>query len=108
MTSLTGRTRRSFLQSAAVGAVGVTLPGLSTTDAFAAGSILSIAIPNNATTLDPLNQTNHEAMARTHVVFENLIEVDVDGNLQPWLARALPQISADKMTYTFDLRDDVV
>ncbi len=34
--------------------------------------------------------------------------MDVDGKLVPQLAKAMPEISADKLTYTFDLRDDVV
>jgi peptide/nickel transport system substrate-binding protein len=40
-------------------------------------------------------------------VFENLVENDVDGVLRPQLAKALPEISADKLVYTFELRDDV-
>ena len=33
--------------------------------------------------------------------------IDLDGVLKPQLAKALPVISADKKSYTFDLRDDV-
>jgi peptide/nickel transport system substrate-binding protein len=104
---LSEMTRRDWLQSVGAGAAGLALSGLNSTNALAAGRILSIAIPNNGATLDPMNQTNHDFMAATHMVFENLLEVDVNGDLQPSLARALPQISADKLTYTFDLRDDV-
>ena len=50
-------------------------------------------------TLDPL--------VITGAIFENLVEYDQDGVLKPQLAKALPEISADKLIYTFDLRDDV-
>lgn len=43
----------------------------------------------------------------TGAIFENLVEYDQDGVLKPQLAKALPEISADKLIYTFDLRDDV-
>jgi len=46
-------------------------------------------------------------MVVSQLIFENLIEVDVDGKLRPMLAKALPDISADRLTYTFQLRDDV-
>jgi peptide/nickel transport system substrate-binding protein len=46
-------------------------------------------------------------MVLGQTVFENLVEYDLDGVLKPQLARALPTISDDKRTYTFELRDDV-
>ena len=46
-------------------------------------------------------------MVITQSIFENLVEVDVDGNLQPQLAMALPQISPDRLEYVFDLRPGV-
>jgi peptide/nickel transport system substrate-binding protein len=75
--------------------------------ALAAGGDLTIALPNNPTTLDPAMQANHDGMAVTQAIFENLVEVDHDGNLQPQLAVALPTISADNLEYAFDLRPDV-
>ena len=76
--------------------------------ALAADKTLTVALPNNPTTLDPIQISNHDAMAITNLVFENLLEVDVDGNVKPCLARAMPKVSDDQLTFTFDLRDDVV
>jgi peptide/nickel transport system substrate-binding protein len=71
------------------------------------GKTLTIALPNNPITIDPINQLNHDAMVLGQTVFENLVEYDVDGVLRPQLAKALPTVSPDKKVYTFELRDDV-
>jgi peptide/nickel transport system substrate-binding protein len=99
-------TRRSFLASGAFAAAGISLfdPDL----ALAADKTLTIALPNNPATLDPIQTSNHDAMAITNAVFENLLEVDLDGKIVPSLARAMPEISDDQTVFRFDLRDDVV
>ena len=99
-------TRRSFLQGSTAGALTASAL-LNPNLALAADKTLTIAIPNNPGTFDPMNQVNHDAMVGTQMVFENLLEVDVDGVLRPSLAVDLPKISDDKLTYWFDLRDDV-
>ncbi len=71
------------------------------------GKTLTIALPNNPVTIDPINQVNHDAMVLGQTVFENLVEFGVDGVLRPQLAKALPTISSDRKSYTFELRDDV-
>jgi oligopeptide/dipeptide ABC transporter ATP-binding protein len=71
------------------------------------GKTLTVAIPNSPNTLDPINTVIHEPMVITYMIYENLVDMDVDGNLVPQLAKALPEISADKLIYTFDLREDV-
>ncbi len=71
------------------------------------GKTLTVVLPSNPITIDPINQLNHDAMILGQTVFENLVEYDADGVLKPQLAKALPEISADKKTYTFELRDDV-
>jgi peptide/nickel transport system substrate-binding protein len=99
--------RRTVLRGIAAGG-GVFALGLGAAfDAWPAGGDLAVAVPNNPTTLDPISQANHDAMVITQSIFENLVEVDHDGNLQPQLAVALPQISADKLEYVFELRPDV-
>lgn len=75
--------------------------------ALAAGEDLTIALPNNPTTLDPTTQANHDAMVITQSIFENLVEVDDDGKLQPQLAVALPEVSPDGLEYVFQLRENV-
>jgi peptide/nickel transport system substrate-binding protein len=99
-------TRRAVVQGIAAGGALVLGAGIPV-KGWAAGGDLAVAVPNNPTTLDPISQANHDAMVITQSIFENLVEVDVDGNLQPQLAVALPQISADRLEYVFDLRPDV-
>lgn len=108
MTMRDGLGRRRLLKSA--GALALGSPLLSTILAMpanAADRTLTVALPNNPITIDPINQPSHDAMLLGQVVFENLVWVDHDGTVQPQLAAALPRISADSLTYTFDLRDDV-
>jgi len=109
MTGIFQPTRRGLLTgAAAAGGALVTLPWLGGQQAWAQGATLTIALPNNPVTIDPINQLNHDAMVLGQTVFENLVEFDIDGTLKPQLAKALPQISADMLTYSFELRDDVV
>ena len=51
--------------------------------------------------------SSHDTEILSQTIWENLVEYDIDGVLRPQLAKALPTISADKLTYAFELRDDV-
>ena len=46
-------------------------------------------------------------MVVTQLIYENLLEFDVDGNLKPQLAIEMPKISADGLVYDFTLRPNV-
>ena len=96
--------RRTMFQTGAAAGLGLLSPNL----ALGADKTLTVALPNNPTTLDPIQISNHDAMAITNSIFENLLEVNLDGEPVPCLARAMPTISDDALTFTFDLRDDVV
>jgi peptide/nickel transport system substrate-binding protein len=69
---------------------------------------LTVALSNNPLTCDPINMSSHDSQILSQTIFENLVEFDIDGVLKPQLAKALPEISADALVYTFDLRDDVL
>lgn len=97
--------RRTMLAAAPAGLAAAILDPRV---ALGANGVLTIALPNNPSTMDPIQTSNHDGMAISNLVFENLLEVDLDGNPQPCLARALPTMSDDQLTMTFDLRDDVV
>jgi len=98
-------TRRTLLGAGAtVGLARLLDPAI----ALGADKTLTIALPNNPQTLDPMQTSNHDGMAVTNAIWENLLEVDLDGNVVPSLAHKLPDISDDALTFTFDLRDDVV
>src|SRR5262245_45998987 len=100
-------TRRQLLHTIPLGAGALALGIAPAVRSWAGGGELTVAIPNNPTTLDPTAQANHDALVITQSIFENLVEVDHDGNLQPQLAVALPQVSADRLEYVFDLRPGV-
>lgn len=99
--------RRQLLTAGAAGALASLLPSSLLHAQPNNGKTLTIVLPSNPITIDPINQLNHDAMVLGQTVFENLVEYDADGVLKPQLAKALPVISADKKTYTFELRDDV-
>src|SRR5262245_17546749 len=105
----TSTSRRDFLRKVILGASSASAATmLNTSSVEAQEKVLTIAIPSNPVTFDPINAANHDAMVVSQTIFENLVEVDIEGRaLQPQLAAALPQVSADRLTYTFDLRDDV-
>jgi peptide/nickel transport system substrate-binding protein len=106
-TSLT-LPRRRLLAGAGILATGGLHPSaLLHAQPARGGRTLTIALPNMPLTIDPINQLNHDAMVLGQTVFENLVEYDLDGVLRPQLARELPEVSADRLTYTFRLRDDV-
>ena len=96
-------TRRGFLAASA----GLALAGKASHVDAQGRRVLVATIPSTPSTLDPLNQSNHDAMAVSQLIYENLLEVDVDGNLVPQLATALPEISEDRLIYTFHLRPGV-
>src|SRR4030081_2698360 len=41
------------------------------------------------------------------LLFDSLVQVDGKGNVIPCLAKELPKLSSDSLTYTFTLRQDV-
>jgi peptide/nickel transport system substrate-binding protein len=69
---------------------------------------LTVALSNNPVTCDPINMASHDTEILSQTIFENLVQYDIEGTLKPQLAKALPEISADSLVYTFDLRDDVL
>jgi peptide/nickel transport system substrate-binding protein len=103
--------RRGLLRGALLGGTAATLgvltPARLLRAAPTAGTTLTVGIPGVSATMDPLNQINHDWMVTTQMVFENLVEFDIDGNLKPQLAAELPAISADGLTYDFKLREGV-
>src|ERR1700760_3529461 len=98
-------TRRRLLQT---GASAVVASSWIRTALPAENGTLTVALSNNPVTCDPINMGSHDTEILSQNIWENLVEFDIDGNLKPQLAKALPEVSADQLVYTFDLRDDVV
>jgi peptide/nickel transport system substrate-binding protein len=56
--------------------------------------------------LDPAFAKNQSIMWAVHQLYNTLVEVDKDLNIVPSIAKSW-RISEDRLTYTFNLRDDV-
>jgi peptide/nickel transport system substrate-binding protein len=96
-----GLTRRSVLQATTLASF------IQTARADESGTLV-VALSDNPLTCDPINMSSHDTEIISQTIFENLVEFDIDGVLKPQLAKTLPDISADSLIYTFDLRDDVL
>lgn len=83
--------------------------GNKTADTGAApeGTILIANNPSEPGTLDPaLSQGTHESYLLNHL-FTGLLRYDKEGKLAPGMAKDMPVVSEDGLTYTFTLKDDV-
>ncbi len=55
----------------------------------------------------PVRSSDVYSNIANRLLFEGLLTVDDKGNLQPNFAQKVPDVSADGLTYTFKLRDDL-
>lgn len=71
-----------------------------------AGGTLRVSVKSDTGSLDlhAISHTNAQWLGR--LLYDNLVYLDDKGNITPWLAKSWA-ISADGLTYTFHLRDDV-
>ena len=68
---------------------------------------MTVALSDNPLTCDPINMASHDTEILSQTIYENLVEFTIDAELRPQLAKALPTVSDDKLSYSFELRDDV-
>ncbi|TVQ36526.1 MAG: ABC transporter substrate-binding protein [Geminicoccaceae bacterium] len=102
--------RRTALKLAGAGAFGLAT-GLGWRPAFAnprGDGFLTASILGALPHLHPWDYSNHDFGALPILTYSNLVYTAPDGSLHPEVAKAMPEISADGLVYTFDLRDDVV
>ncbi|GAB2702999.1 peptide ABC transporter substrate-binding protein [Paenibacillus thermoaerophilus] len=57
--------------------------------------------------LDSSKGTTNAAFTMLHAMHEGLVRLDKDGKATPGLAKELPKVSEDGLTYTFTLRDNL-
>ena len=70
------------------------------------GAIFKYDIAANPVTLDPQTANDSSAYEIIANLFEGLLKVDNDGNIQPAVAESY-KVSDDGLVYTFKLREDV-
>ncbi|MEV4096356.1 ABC transporter substrate-binding protein [Streptosporangium saharense] len=71
-----------------------------------AGGTLRLAVEKEPECLDPHQSPTESARLLTRPIVDSLVYQDPQGKLHPWLAREW-KVSADKLTYTFRLREGV-
>src|SRR5205823_6481193 len=115
--------RRDFLRTVSIGAayLAFSAGGLAALEACAnpgSGSTTPNATPQKGGTLIegwstepqyllPVRSADVYSNIANRLLFEGLLYLDNKGNLQPNFARKAPDVSADGLTYTFELRDDI-
>jgi peptide/nickel transport system substrate-binding protein len=77
---MSATSRRNFLRNAILGVSGASAATMMGTWSVEAGEkVLTVAIPSNPVTFDPINAANHDAMVVSQTIFENLVQVDIEG-----------------------------
>lgn len=88
----------------AIGAAGCGTGGGSSKGTSADGKV-RVAMQDPNVPIDPQKQTNSYLMMVADQVVEPLIALDNNGSLSPALIKEMPKISADGLTYSFELKD---
>lgn len=102
-----------FLKAACAGGAASLLLGAcsassgTTSTSLASDQTLKFPIPGDFGTLDPSQLYAESDSQIAQNLFNGLIRFDVNLNLAPDIASAMPTVSTDGMTYTFTLRHDV-
>ncbi|HEY3335743.1 MAG TPA: ABC transporter substrate-binding protein [Candidatus Limnocylindrales bacterium] len=79
---------------------------VTTAPAAAGGGELSMAVEGDLQSLDPAICYDTNCGPLVHLLFDSLVAYDPNAaTLRPGLAAAMPDVSADGLTYTFTLRD---
>ena len=65
----------------------------------------SVGLALEPSSLDPIHNYAQDTMLCVNNLYDALLDVDADGNLQPMLAKSWEQV--DDLTYVYEIRDDV-
>ena len=95
--------------TAAGGAAAETTAGGAASGGAAAegGKVVRVAAVDPQVALDPQQYTYSIIMKITDNITESLLMTKGDGSLEPLLLAAMPEISEDQLTYSFELLPDV-
>jgi peptide/nickel transport system substrate-binding protein len=96
--------RRAFL--AALAAAPALLSGCGR-GALPGPGTLRLAFPTDYKSLDPTQLSDTNTLQVLRLMYQSLLDCDDDMNLVPWLAARLPEVSADKRVYTFEVKRGV-
>ena len=104
-----GSSSSSSETTAAGGAAAETTAGGAASGGAAAegGKVVRVAAVDPQVALDPQQYTYSIIMKITDNITESLLMTKGDGSLEPLLLAAMPEISEDQLTYSFELLPDV-
>ena len=104
-----GSSNSSSETTAAGGAARETTAGGAASGGAAAegGKVVRVAAVDPQVALDPQQYTYSIIMKITDNITESLLMTKGDGSLEPLLLAAMPEISEDQLTYSFELLPDV-
>lgn len=104
-----GSSSSSSETTAAGGAAAETTAGGAASSGAAAegGKVVRVAAVDPQVALDPQQYTYSIIMKITDNITESLLMTKGDGSLEPLLLAAMPEISEDQLTYSFELLPDV-
>lgn len=72
------------------------------------GGTLAVAVPSEPPGLNPTTNTAADIDRLVYNnVYEGLVKLDRNGDVVPGLAKSLPEVSDDGLTWTFELRENV-
>ncbi|WP_405621124.1 ABC transporter substrate-binding protein [Streptomyces sp. NBC_00076] len=102
---MTVRRIRTAATAAAIltGVAACSAPGDTGGDSASADSVV-IGVASEPDTLSPLLGYGKDGNSK---IFDGLLALDADLKLRPALAKALPEVAGDGLTYTYTLRDGV-
>jgi peptide/nickel transport system substrate-binding protein len=108
MTMGTAIGRRGMIAGLGAAGLGAFLaaPGVASAQAGTDGT-LTVGLLAGLQQIHPWNVGSIETAATNLLGFSNLVKQRADGSLEPDACVALPTISSDGLTYTFQLRPDV-
>jgi oligopeptide transport system substrate-binding protein len=87
-------------------AAAMVVAPMNTMTSFAADEVLSVAVTAEIKTLVPWAASENQAFLVNNQAQEGLFRMDADNNPQPALCDTY-EVSEDKLTYTFHLRDGI-
>lgn len=103
---MTVRRIRTAAATAAIftGVAACTAPGSDAGGGSASADSVVIGVGSEPDTLSPLLGYGKDGNSK---IFDGLLALDADLKLRPALAKALPEVAGDGLTYTYTLRDGV-
>jgi peptide/nickel transport system substrate-binding protein len=101
-------TRIDRLAAISALALGTLAAGAALAPATAPAQTLNVVMHSDLRILDPIWTTAYIVRNHGYMIYDTLLAVDERLEVRPQMLAAMPEVSADKLTYTFVLRDGLL